>query len=142
MDELRIRKFFSNQTMNCQTVVFLLKKIHSSLSICNQFHLGRVILLSSNKREWIKKWELDSISIPQLQRGLMQFWKLWLNLCSHRWLSLTRSRVISLVPLWLYWLHYCVTTIRLSQPSKIKFLFPFSSFHLSENSCFYRRIFH
>ena len=31
--------FFQNQTMNCQTVALLLKKIHSSLLICNQFCL-------------------------------------------------------------------------------------------------------
>ena len=32
--------FFSNQTMNCQIIVFLFKKIHSSLLICNQLCLG------------------------------------------------------------------------------------------------------
>ena len=40
MDVLRIKKFFSNHTMNCQTVVLLLKKIHRSLLICNKFCLG------------------------------------------------------------------------------------------------------
>ena len=31
----------------------------------------------------------------------MQFWKLWLNLCSRKRLSPRRSRVLSLIPLWL-----------------------------------------
>ena len=61
----------------------------------------KVILLSSNKAQWSKKGDVDSISIPQIQKGLIQFWKLWLNLYSRRWLSPRRSRVISLVPLWL-----------------------------------------
>ena len=61
----------------------------------------RVILLASNKGQWRKKWDFDSISIPQLQRGLLQLWKLWLNLCSRRWLSPRESRVINLIPLWL-----------------------------------------
>ena len=39
MDVLKIREFFSSQTMNCQIVAFLLEKIHSSLLICNQFCL-------------------------------------------------------------------------------------------------------
>ena len=39
MDALGIRECLSNQTMNCQTVVFLLKKIHLYLLICNQFCL-------------------------------------------------------------------------------------------------------
>ena len=40
MNVLRIKKLFSNHTMNCQTVVLLLKKIHRSLLICNKFCLG------------------------------------------------------------------------------------------------------
>ena len=40
MDALRKNEgVFSDQTMNCQTVAFLLKKIHSSLLICSQFCL-------------------------------------------------------------------------------------------------------
>ena len=59
--------------------------------------LRRVILFSSNKGQWRKKWDVDTISIPQLQRGLIHFWKLWLNL--YLWLSPRRSRVINLIPL-------------------------------------------
>ena len=42
MDALRKNEgdyFLSNQTMNCQTGTFLLKKIASSVLICNQFCL-------------------------------------------------------------------------------------------------------
>ena len=63
--------------------------------------LRRVIVLSSNNGQWIKKWDVDSISIAQLQRGLIQFWILWLNLCLRKRLSPRQSRVISLTPLWL-----------------------------------------
>ena len=59
--------------------------------------LRKVIFLSSNKAQWRKKWEVDSIFIPQLQGGLIQFWKLWLNLRSRRWFSPRRSRFISLI---------------------------------------------
>ena len=61
----------------------------------------RVILLSWNIGQRRKKLDVDSISISQLHRGSLQFWKLWLNLCSRRWLSPRRSRVINLIPLWL-----------------------------------------
>ena len=33
----------------------------------------KVILLSSNKAQWSKKGDVDSISIPQIQKGLIQF---------------------------------------------------------------------
>ena len=57
MDAVRIREFFSSQTMNCQTVAFLLAKIHSSLIRLNLQLillrvLRRVIILSSNKGQW------------------------------------------------------------------------------------------
>ena len=61
----------------------------------------RVILLSWNIGQRRKKLDVDSISISKLHRGSLQFWKLWLNLCSRRWLSPRRSRVINLIPLWL-----------------------------------------
>ena len=33
-----------------------------------------------------KKWEIYSTSKLHANNGLMQFWKLWLNLCSFKWL--------------------------------------------------------
>ena len=46
MDALRKNeRVFSDQTMNCQPVAFLLKKIYSSLLIFNQFCL-----------EWSGEW--------------------------------------------------------------------------------------
>ena len=37
-----------------------------------------------------KKWEVHSISMLQLHKRLMQFWKLWLNLCSLKVTSATK----------------------------------------------------
>ena len=34
----------------------------------------------------MKKWEVDSTSKLHVHNGLIQFWKLWLNLCSFKWL--------------------------------------------------------
>ena len=61
--------------------------------------LRRVCLLSWNIRQWRRKWEVDSILEPQLQGGFKEFWKLYLNLCSCKWLNSSRSRVINLIPL-------------------------------------------
>ena len=61
--------------------------------------LRRVCLLSWNIGQWRRKWEVDSILEPQLQSGFKQFWKLYLNLCSRKWLNSSRSRVINLIPL-------------------------------------------
>ena len=63
--------------------------------------LRRVYRSSLNIGQWRRKCEVDSISKPQPQIGLKQSWKLCLNLCSVKWLIPTRSRVISLIPLWL-----------------------------------------
>ena len=76
VDALRIGTFYLNQTMNCQTVVFLLKKLHSSLLICNQFFLGcsGEWFFYHEIRDNREKSETDDLtSIPQLQRGLIQF---------------------------------------------------------------------
>ena len=63
--------------------------------------LRRVYHSSLNVGQWRRKCEVDLISKPQLQIGFKQSWKLCLNLCSRKWLIPTRSRVISLIPLWL-----------------------------------------
>ena len=61
--------------------------------------LRRDCLLTLNMGQWRRKWDVDSTSKPQLQSGFKQFWKLCLNLCSRKWLSPSRRRVISLIPL-------------------------------------------
>ena len=97
MDALRIREFFvksNNELPNSSVSIREDSFVSINLQSILFRVLRRVILLSSNKGQLL--------SIPQLQRRLMQFWKLWLNLCSRRWLSPRRSRVISLIPLWLY----------------------------------------
>ena len=61
--------------------------------------LRRVCLVSWNVGQYRRKWEVDSILEPQLQSGFKQFWKFYLNLCSHKWLNSSRSRVINLISL-------------------------------------------
>ena len=104
MDALRIREFFSNSDNELlNRNVSIKEDSFVSINLQSIFFrvLRRVILLSSNKGQWRKKWDVDSTSIPQLQKGLIQFWKLWLNLCSRRWLSPRPNRIISLILLWL-----------------------------------------
>ena len=57
-----------------------------------------------NKGQWRKKWDVVSISRPQLQRGFQVPWKLCLNLCSLRWLRPSLNLDTNLIPfsLW-YW---------------------------------------
>ena len=81
MYPLRIRELFSNKAMNCQTAIREDSFFSINLQLILLRMLGRVILLSSNKGMWGNKWEVDSISIPQLQRELMKFQKLLFNLC-------------------------------------------------------------
>ena len=54
------------------------------------------------KGQWRKKWIADSTSLPQLHIGFSVSWKLCLNLCSRRWLSPSRIRVIYLIPIGLW----------------------------------------
>ena len=49
-----------------------------------------------------KKWIAHSTSLPQLHIGFSVSWKLCLNLCSRRWLSPSRIRVIYLIPIGLW----------------------------------------
>ena len=51
------------------------------------------------KAQWKKKWITDSTSLPQLHIGLIESWKLCLNLCSHKWLRPNRIFVIYLIPI-------------------------------------------
>ena len=116
--------FFKSNNELPNTSVFIKEDSFVSINLQSILFrvLRRVILLSSNKGQWRKKWDVDSISIPQLQRGLIQFWRLRLNLCSRRWLSPRQSRIVSLIPLWLQQLKkpYGVGLINLRiLPSKI-----------------------
>ena len=54
------------------------------------------------KGQWRKKWIADSTSLLQLHIGLSVSWKLYLNLCSCRWLSSSRIHVIYLIPIGLW----------------------------------------
>ena len=50
-----------------------------------------------------KKCVVDSVARLQLHKGLIQLWKLWLNLCSLRWLrpSLNLVRSFNPTELWI-----------------------------------------
>ena len=64
------------------------------------FRRVRCSLLYKGQRR--KKWIVDSASLPQLLIGFSVSWKLCLNLCSRRWLSPSRIRVIYLIPIGLW----------------------------------------
>ena len=52
-----------------------------------------------------KKWVVDSIPWQQLDKGVKNSWKLYLNLCSLKWVKPKRSHVISLIVLELWQLY-------------------------------------
>ena len=54
------------------------------------------------KGQWRKTLIADSTSLLQLHIGLNVSWKLYLNLCSRRWLSSSRIHVIYLIPIGLW----------------------------------------
>ena len=49
--------------------------------------------------QWRRKWADASVSLPQLQIGLSESWKLRLNFCSQRWLKPNLNLVNNLTPL-------------------------------------------
>ena len=55
--------------------------------------------------QWMKKWITDSTSLPQLHTGLIDSWKLCLNLCSCKLLNPSRILLLCLIPigLWQWW---------------------------------------
>ena len=55
------------------------------------------MFLSINIRQWRRKWEFNSLLEPQLESGSKQFWKLYLNLYSRKWLNPWRGRVIRII---------------------------------------------
>ena len=65
---------------------------------------NRVDRSAWNKGQRRKKWNVVSLSKPQLQRRFRVSWKLCLNLCSRRWLWASLNFITNLIPfgLW-YW---------------------------------------
>ena len=64
--------------------------------------LRRVRLSITYVEKRRRKCAVDSISKPQLQNGFKESCKLYLNLCSRKWLKPSRSLVINLIPLGLW----------------------------------------
>ena len=61
--------------------------------------LRRVRLSVIYVGQWGRKCAVDSISKPQLQNGFKESWKLCFNFWSRKWLKLSGSLVINLIPL-------------------------------------------
>ena len=55
----------------------------------------RVCLWVLKFGQWKRKWTADSILVPQLHRRSTESWKLYLNLCSLKWLKPILRRVRS-----------------------------------------------
>ena len=61
--------------------------------------LSILVFLSVRKLgQWWRKWHVFSMLQPQVQTGFNVSWKLFLNLCSWRWLSPSRNLVKYLIP--------------------------------------------
>ena len=69
--------------------------IHESILICFFIRYLRRSVKFWQRR---KKWVVDSDSKLQGHNGFIVSWKLWLNLCSLRWLKPKRNLVRSLIP--------------------------------------------
>ena len=64
--------------------------------IINIYFIIKVIyILLLNIGQWRRKWKVYSVFEPQLQSGFKHFLKLYLKLCSRKWLSSRRSSVKS-----------------------------------------------
>ena len=60
--------------------------------------LRRVFLSVRKLGQWWRKWHVFSTLQPQVQSEFNVSWKLFLNLCSWRWLSPSRNLVKYLIP--------------------------------------------
>ena len=69
----------------------------------------RVCLWVVKFGQWRKKWTIDSISFPQLQKGSTESWKLCLNLCYFKWLKPILRRVRRFSPNGLFMLKSLLT---------------------------------
>ena len=67
--------------------------------VINIFYDAQKSKSFSNIRGAVKKIAVDSIIKPPLQNRSKESWKLCLNLFSRKWLRLSRSFVINLIPL-------------------------------------------
>ena len=99
--------------------------------------LPKVDLSFKKLGQWRRKWADVSISLPQLQIGLSESWKLCLNLCSRRWLKPNLNLVNNLTPLGLWQLKVVLPEGRM----KFKSVF-LEMFELSELRMFSSSLFH
>ena len=76
--------FILNDVLTNKIVCFKEELIKSNILQSMLFRVFELCLMSLNIGDSRRKKEVDSISEPQLQRGLKQIGKLSLNLLSHR----------------------------------------------------------
>ena len=82
--------------VNIESVVFV-KELSISLTVLKRVHLWLL-----NKEQWREKCIFVSTSRPNEQTGFRVSWKLYLNLCSRKWLRSKRSLVRYLIHLQLW----------------------------------------
>ena len=95
--------------MSFQTAMFQSGKCRYYLTIVDQIYWNCSGVCNVHyylyKGLWRKKWITNSTSFPQLHIGLIESWKLCLNLCSRKCLRPSWVLVIYLIPigLWQLW---------------------------------------
>ena len=97
----------------------------------------RVDLSFEKLGQWRSKWADVSVSLPQLQIGLSESWKLCLNLCSWGWLKPSLNLVKNVTPLGLWQLK----TVLPEGRTKFRNVF-LKIFKLSELLIFRSSLFH
>ena len=102
VDKISVFNSLSNDVLPCNRVYDIEQLVNSSNLQSVLFKVLRKIYRSSlNVGQWNRKWEVNSISKPQLHTGYKQSWNFCLSLCSCRWFIPTRSPVIGLITSWL-----------------------------------------
>ena len=87
--------------------------------------------------QWRRKWADVSISLPQLQIGLSESWKLCLNLCSRRWLKPNLNLFNNLTPLGLWQLKKVLSEGHEKFKSVFLKIFKLSEFRIFRSSLFH-----
>ena len=101
--------------------------VRIALVLCNKLQsrlftvLRRVHLPLMYKRQWRKKWVLNTVSWLHWHKGLMESWKLCLNLCCLKWFKLSQCRLINLIPLSLWQLYAELAVTHRTTQARVQF---------------------
>ena len=104
--EFKISWFWISLYLESPKRITFVKELSESFGMSLSIPLRlllRVIRIALKWWQCRKKWVVDSTSKLQVHKGFRQLSKLWLNLCSLRWLSPSLSLVSNFKPngLWL-----------------------------------------